>query len=74
LGNPNETNTKKDGAIMDKGAEDPPCTNYRKRKMSDKENSDAWTIRVKKSGVSVRILITSLSYRVRKEGHPHQVS
>jgi hypothetical protein len=49
--NPNETNTKKDGVIMDKGAEDvdPPCTNYRKRKMSDKENSDAWTVRVKKA-------------------------
>jgi hypothetical protein len=63
LGNPNETNTKKDGVIVDKGTEDvdPPCTNYRKRKMSDKEN-DAWTVRVKKSRVSVLISIVSLSY------------
>ena len=74
LGNPNESNTKKDGTIMDKGTEDDPhCTNYRKRKISDKEN-DAWTVRVKKSRVSVRILIISLSYQVRKEGHPHQAS
>ena len=73
LGNPNETNRKKDDAIMDKDAEDPPCTNYRKRKMSDKENP-AWTVHVKQSRVSVRALITSLSYRVRKEGHPHQAS
>lgn len=63
LGNPNETNTKKDGVIVDKGTEDvdPPCTNYRKRKMSDKEN-DAWTVHVKKSRVSVQILIISFSY------------
>ena len=63
LGNPNETNTKKDGVIVDKGTKDvdPPCTNYRKRKMSDKEN-DAWTVHVKKSRVSVRILKISLSY------------
>ena len=73
-GNPNETNTKKDDTFMDKGAEDPPCTNYRKRKMSEKENTDAWTVRVKQSRVSVQVLITSLSYRVRKEGHPHQAS
>ena len=63
-GNLNETNTKKDGVIVDKDTEDvdPPCTNYRKRKMSDKENSDGWTVRVKKSRVSVWILIRSLSY------------
>jgi hypothetical protein len=75
-GNPNESNTKKDDAIMDKGAEDldPPCTNYRKRKMSEKENTDAWTVRVKQSRVSVQVLITSLSYSVRKEEHPHQAS
>jgi hypothetical protein len=63
LGNLNETNTKRDGVIVDKTEDvDPPCTNYRKRKMSDKENSDAWTVRVKKSRVSVRILIRRLSY------------
>ena len=64
-GNLNETNTKKDGVIVDKDTEDvdPPCTNYRKRKMSDKENSDGWTVRVKKSRVSVRILIISVSYK-----------
>ena len=76
LGNPNESNTKKDGNIVDncKGTEDDPrCTNYRKCKISDKEN-DAWTVRVKKSRVSVQILIISLSYQVRKEGHPHQAS
>ncbi len=58
LGNPKETNTKKGGVIVDKGTEDPDpaCTNSRKRKLSDKEN-DAWNIRVKKSRVSVRILI-----------------
>jgi hypothetical protein len=63
LGNPNETNTKNDGVIVDKGTEDvdPPCTNYRKHKMSDKEN-DAWTVHVKKSRVSVRIFIISVSY------------
>ena len=68
-------NTKKDGVIVDKGTEDidPPCTNYRKRKKSDKEN-DSWTIHVKKSRVSVRILTISLSYPDRKEGHPHQAS
>jgi hypothetical protein len=49
LGNLSQTSTKKDDTIVDKGAEDPPCTNYWKRKMSDKENTDAWTIHVKKS-------------------------
>ena len=74
LRNPNESNTKKDGTIMDKGIEDDPrCTNYRKLKISDKKN-DAWTIRIKKSRVSVQILIISLSYQVCKEGHLHQAS
>lgn len=67
MGNLNETNTKKfeDGTIADKGTEDPPRTNYRKRKMLEleKENSDTWTVRVKKSRVSVRILIKSLILR-----------
>ena len=61
LGNPSQTSTKKDDTIVDKGAEDPPCTNYQKRKMLDKE-TDAWTVHVKKSRVSVRVLMTSLSY------------
>jgi hypothetical protein len=76
LGNRIETNTKKNGVIADKETEDvdPPCTNDRKRKMSDKEDSDAWTVRVKKGRVSDQMLIISLSYRVRKEGHPHQTS
>jgi len=73
LGNPNETNMKKDDAITDKGAEDPPCTNYWKCKMWEKEYADAWTVHVKKSRVSVQMLIISLSYRgIHKEGHPHQ--
>jgi len=74
LRNLNETNTKKDGVIVDKSTEDvdSPCTNYRKRKMSDKENTS--TVHIKKSRVSVRILIINVSYRVRKEGHPHQAS
>jgi hypothetical protein len=81
LKNLSESNSKKDGTIIDNDTEDPLCTNYWKRKMSDKENSDAWTgtIRVKKSRVSVWILMKSLSYRavgtgIEFKGHLHQAS
>lgn len=55
-GNLEDTNTSREGIIMDKGAKDPPCTNCCKRKMSDpdKENSDTWAICTKKSRVSAR--------------------
>jgi hypothetical protein len=47
-------NTKKVSLIAEKsGAEDTPSTNSRKRRRSDKENSDTWTI--KKCKVSIRI-------------------
>jgi hypothetical protein len=57
-------NANKDKVVMNKSdVEDAPCKNCRKRKMSDKENSDTWT--TKKSRVSVQIYMTSFTYRVR---------
>ncbi len=56
-------NANKDKVVMNKGdVEDAPCKNCRKRKMSDKENSDTST--TKKSRVSVQIYMTSFTYRV----------
>ena len=57
-------NANKDKVVMNKGhAEDTPCKNCCKCKMSDKENSDTWT--TKKSRVSIQIYMTSFTYRVR---------
>ncbi len=68
-------NANKNKVVMNKNeAEDPPCTNCCKYRMSDKENSDTWTI--KKRQVSVQICGTSFIYlNIFKEGngHPHQV-
>lgn len=50
--------------VLNKGnTEDPPCKNGRKRRMSNKENSDTWT--TKKRRVSGQICMTSFTYRVR---------
>src|SRR6266511_4389868 len=53
-------NANKDKVVMNKGdAEDAPCKNCRKRKMSDNENSDTWT--TKKSRINVQIYTTTNS-------------